>query len=208
MSIRQQLTLLHRGLTCKLLWLLPVRHMVRLIRELVGNRSFTLTASNNKWSRLRRLKNSVPLGSVLAPLLFNIYVSDLSITVSRKNAHADLQYHAYRWRFANRGRIAEPNMATIGKYLKAWKLKLSTTKTVSAIFNLNEVKRELKVNFNNEAVAFCSEPKHLGVTLDRTLTYRRNHESLCKKPNHASHSWGGLLVPTRVLEQQRYEQPP
>ena len=40
-------------------------------------------------SRLRRLKNGVPQGSVLAPLLFNKYISDLPTTVSRKYAYAD-----------------------------------------------------------------------------------------------------------------------
>jgi len=49
---------------------------------------------------------------------------------------------------------------------------------VSAVFHHNkETKRELKVNFNNETLS-CSEPKYLGVTLDRLLTYRRHLESL------------------------------
>jgi len=34
--------------------------MVRLIMEMVGNRSFTLTIANGKRSTLRRLKNGVP----------------------------------------------------------------------------------------------------------------------------------------------------
>ena len=38
-----------------------------------------------------------------------------------------------------------------------------------------EAKRELKVN---ETLPFCSEPKYLGVTLDRSLMYRRHLESL------------------------------
>ena len=75
------------------------------------------------------------------------------------------------------------DMATLGEYLRTWKLKLSTTKMVSAVFHLTnkEAKRELKVNFNNETLQFCSEPKYLGVTLDRSLTYRRHLESLRKK---------------------------
>jgi len=42
-------------------------------------------------------------------------------------------------------------MATLREYLQTWKLKLSTTKTKSAVFHHNnkEAKRELKVNFNN-----------------------------------------------------------
>jgi len=45
-------------------------------------------------------------------------------------------------------------------YLQTWKLKLSTTKTVSAAFHLNkkEAKHELKVNFNNKTLAFPSDP--------------------------------------------------
>ena len=60
--------------------------------------------------------------------------------------------------------------------------KLSTTKTVSAAFYLNnkEAKPERNVNFNNKTLPFCSEPKYLGVTLERSLTYRRHLESLHK----------------------------
>ena len=57
----------HRGFTCKLLRLLPDEHMVRMIMELVQNRSFTLTTGDSKQSRLRRLRNDLPQGSVLAP---------------------------------------------------------------------------------------------------------------------------------------------
>jgi len=53
-----------------------------MIMEMVGNRSFTLTTSNGKWSRLPGLKNSLPQGFVLAPLLFNIYIIDLPNTVT------------------------------------------------------------------------------------------------------------------------------
>jgi len=79
----------HRGLTCKLLQLLRDRHMAHMIIEMVSKRSFTLTTGNGQRSGLRRLKNGVPQGSVLAPLLFNIYTSDLPATISRKYAYAD-----------------------------------------------------------------------------------------------------------------------
>ena len=82
-------TVWHRGLTCKLLLYLPGRHMVHMIMEMVGNHSLTLTTGNGQKSRLRRLKNGIPQGSVLAPLLFNIYASDLPATISSKYAYAD-----------------------------------------------------------------------------------------------------------------------
>ena len=75
------------------------------------------------------------------------------------------------------------DMATISEYLQTWKLKLSTTKTVSAAFHLNnkEAKRELKFKYNSETLPFCSEPKYLRITSDRSLTYRQHLESLHKK---------------------------
>ena len=80
----------HRGLTCKLLILLPDKHMVRMIMELVWNRSFTLITGDSNPSRLRRLKNGVPQGSVLAPLLFNIYIYNLPSIICKKFAYGDI----------------------------------------------------------------------------------------------------------------------
>jgi len=74
----------HRGLTCKLLRLLPDRHMVCMVIKLVGNGSFTLTTGNNKWRRLWRLENGVQQGTVLTPLLFNIHTLDLPTTQARR----------------------------------------------------------------------------------------------------------------------------
>ena len=82
-------TVWHRGLTCKLLWLLPDKHMVRMIMELIRNRSFTLTTGDSKPSRLRRLRNGIPQGSVLARLLFNIYTYDVPSITSKKFTYAD-----------------------------------------------------------------------------------------------------------------------
>ena len=82
-------TVWHCGLTCKLLRLLPDKHMVQMIMELVWNRSFTLTTGDSKPSRLRRLKNGLPQGSVLAFLYFNIYIYNLPSITSKKYAYAD-----------------------------------------------------------------------------------------------------------------------
>ena len=82
-------TVWYRGLACKILRLIPDRHLARVITELVQNRSLSLTTRNEKQSRLRSLMNDVPKGSVLAPLLFNIYVSELPPITSSKFAYAD-----------------------------------------------------------------------------------------------------------------------
>jgi len=80
--------------------------------------------------------------------------------------------------------VLSDDKATVGEYLWTWKLKLSTTKTMSAAFHLNnkEAKRP-NVNYSNEILPFCPEPitPRSRLTLDRSLTYRRHREPLRKK---------------------------
>jgi len=110
------------------------------------------------------LRTAYQQGSVLARLLFNIFISDLPTTVSRKYEYADdlaIMHADGDWQ-AVEG-VLSKDMATVDEYLQTWKLKLSTTKTVLAAFHLNnkDAERELKVNFNNETLPFCSEPQYL-----------------------------------------------
>ena len=177
-------TVWHRGLTYKLLRLLPDKHMVKMIMELVRNRSFTLTTGDSKQSRLRRLKNGVRQGSVLGPLLFNIYTYDLPSMISRKLAYADdllLLHSSGNWKDFE-GTLSQ-DMSTLSAYLQTWRLKLSHTKTVTAAFHLNnrEAKRELKVYNNGRFLPFCPTPTYLGVKLDRSLMFRHHLVALRKK---------------------------
>ena len=158
--------------------------MVKMIMELVRNRSFTLTTGDSKQSRLRRLENGVPQGSVLAPLLFNIYTYDLPSMISRKFAYADdlaLLHSSGNWKDLE-GTLSQ-DMSTLSAYLHTWRLKLSHTKTVTAAFHLNnrEAKRELKVYNNDRLLPFCPTPTYLGVKLDRSLTFRHHLVALRKK---------------------------
>ena len=55
--------------------LLPDKNMVRMIMELVQNQSFTLTAGDSEPNLILHLKNNIPQGSILAALLFNLFMS-------------------------------------------------------------------------------------------------------------------------------------
>ena len=153
-------TVWHRRLTCKLLRLLPDRHMVKMIMELVTNCSFTLTTGSETCCRLRCLKNGVTQGSVLAPFLYNIYTYDLPTSVLQKYTYADnlaLKHSARDWQ-AIEGLLSQ-DLVTLAVYLQTWWLKLSWSKTVSAAFHLNEGRQVISstLHFTGNA---CPSPRY------------------------------------------------
>jgi len=79
----------HQGLTLKFPRVVPYRQMVRFIVNILSNRCFKLKTSDGQRSRLRRLRNGLPQCASLAPLLFNIYISDIPLTRSCRYGYAD-----------------------------------------------------------------------------------------------------------------------
>jgi len=122
-------------------------------------------------------------------LFFSTFTPLTCQLVSRKCACADdlaIMHASGDWQA-----VLTKDMATINRYLQSWKIKLNTTKMMSAVFHFNskEAKRELKVNFNDKTLPFCSEPKYLGGTFDRTFMRVADISSHFAKSWHqASHS--------------------
>ena len=128
-------TVWHQGLRLKLQRMISNIHLTDFIMELLYTRSFVLFTSDGQRSRPHRLKNGVAQGSVLAPTLYNIYTSDFPDTSSTRYMYADdvaLTVSATQVKEVEAKLSVD--MGIICKYLSNWRLKLSTTKTVSSIF--------------------------------------------------------------------------
>ena len=149
--------------------MLPDRHMVSFVMELLTNRSFTLRTSDDQVSRQRRIHNGVPQGSTLAPTLFNICISDIPKTTSKQYGYADdLALLAAHKTWEKVEETLNQDMQSL-----SWRLKLSTAKTTTTTFHLNnrDTHRQLDVVVNN------NNPVYLCVTLDRSLTYKNTSKA-------------------------------
>ena len=121
---------------------------------------------------------------MLAPLLYNIYTYDLPSMTPQKYAYVGdlaLLYASQDWKAVED--TLSQDMTTLSDYLQTWRLKFSNTKTVTAVFHLNnrETKRELNAYNNGNLLPPYPVSTYLGVKLDRSLFFRHHLKALRKK---------------------------
>jgi Reverse transcriptase (RNA-dependent DNA polymerase)/Endonuclease-reverse transcriptase len=175
-------TIWHSGLLAKLSKCMPF-WFVKLVELLLRDRRFRVHLGHDT-SRWKAQLNGLPQGSVLAPILFNLYTNDLPTTNSRKFAYADDICCGTQARtFAEVENTLSTDMDRITEYCHTWHLKPSAAKTVSSVFHLHNASanQELKIKMDGKILQHEPHPVYLGVTLDRTLSYSEHLSKTASK---------------------------
>ena len=166
------------------------------------NRRFFVVL-NGKKSRWRRQRNGLPQGSVLAPMLFNIYTNDQPI-------HPDTRIFIYAddLCIASQGNgfnYTEASLtaalSTTTTYYDTNQLRANPSKTQVCVFHLRnrEAKREVNVVWNGTRVSNTTTPVYLGIHLGRTLCYKTHIEKTKMKVNARNNIIDANLIAVMII---------
>ncbi|XP_030847026.1 uncharacterized protein LOC115926449 [Strongylocentrotus purpuratus] len=194
-------TVNHRILLDKLYTMTKDSHLTKLIQMLLENRRFYVEL-NGKRSRWRKQKNGLPQGSVLAPVLFNVYTNDQPVYPgTRSFIYADdLGIAAQNSHIDKIETTLSSALDNLTDYYNNNHLKANPAKTQVSLFHLRNYNagRKLSLKWNDVSLKHCDHPVYLGITLDRTLSYKQHVQKVKGKVGTrnnllrklANSSWG------------------
>ncbi|VVC38695.1 Reverse transcriptase domain [Cinara cedri] len=176
-------TVWRKGLLLKFLDVIPCKTVLKLINKMLCNRCFTVYIGEEK-RKIKMLNNGLSQDSVLAPLLFNLYIRDLPATTARKFIYTDdLVLACQSKNFDDLENILSEDLDILHKFFNQRRLKPNPSKTEVTFFHLNNrrANQEIWVQFGEQLVKNNPYPKYLGVVLDRTLTFKNHLAKLSAK---------------------------
>ena len=147
-------------------------------------------------SEYLKIETGVPQGTILGPLLFILYINDLSTYINCENA----QYADDTLLFTADANLdlaiskLESDCNKLTHYFAMHKLCLNVSKTEFMILSpkRNCSTTNYILNIGNVAIISSVEIKYLGITIDNCLTFNTHVKQVLKK-------WQWVLKPSDIL---------
>ncbi|KAI5706013.1 hypothetical protein M8J75_004026 [Diaphorina citri] len=168
----------HDGLISKMKHLQFPNYLTGIVSSFLKERTFSVKVDDN-FSTIRPIRASVPQGSVLGPILFNLYVSDIG------HNYFPMPPNCFTGMFADDKVLAcaDSNLNSAQTCLQAlvddvvrwcqqWCVTISIAKSEAKIFSLSRQPDPPCIKINSENIPWKDEAvRYLGVWFDRRLTW-------------------------------------
>lgn len=178
----------HEGLIYKLnIFNVPL-YLTKIIRNYLQNRTFRVSLEGSV-SDSYAIPAGVPQGSLLGPILYSIFTSDLP----QLPDGCVLSLFADDTSIAVKGRSPreltnklQRCLNVLVEYMSKWKIKINSTKTQAIMFLYKQSERlkpanNCKIIIENNMIDWSKEVILLGVTLDEKMLFRSHTEKTKNK---------------------------
>jgi Reverse transcriptase (RNA-dependent DNA polymerase)/Endonuclease-reverse transcriptase len=193
----------HDGLIHKLINLNVPIYITRILHSYLSSRSFYVDLNGYK-SSIKPIKAGVPQGSLLGPVLFNIYINDMPSSEKTKLAIYADDTAVYASSFNPRVAFQhiQEHASTIEAWCNKWLLQVNASKCETILFRTRKRKHQCNFNFtfNGEAVQQVDSAKYLGVTLQHNLKWSQHLRATINKANGRLAQLYPLLNPRSCLQ--------
>ncbi|UYV63119.1 hypothetical protein LAZ67_2003187 [Cordylochernes scorpioides] len=146
---------------------------------------------NNIKSKTSRIYQGLPQGSILSPILFNIYLNDVHTFIKPPAKIALYADDIIIWVSKNNLSDAEQSlnkaMKNLQKVTQKLKLSININKSEIGLFTINNHLRHWTPNIflNNSKLQYSDSPRYLGVTPDPALTFKKHIDTVISKAKNS-----------------------
>ena len=178
------------------------RSALKLIHSYLSERQQRVKV-NGSFSTSKQTSLGVPQGSVLGPLLFNIYINDFFYLVKDTevcNYADDTTIFACGSDLVSVLESLEGDAALLSLWFENNYMKMNEDKSHLLVFGNKDDK--VTVNISGSLIKESDEEKLLGVTLDKTLNFKNHVTNLCKKASQKLHA---LARVSRYMDKPQLE---
>lgn len=165
---------------------------LKWFKSYLSGREFCVSIAREK-SEHKKLNREVPQGSVLGPILFTIYTTELSwILVKHKVKFKFFADDTQFYFVVDSGRLTvlkiNDIMAEIILWMNKKRLKLNEGKTECLLIGTRQALVKLEhlktININNMEIILASSVRNLGVIFDQQLTLKENVLNVVRITNY------------------------
>ena len=175
----------HKGLLYKLQSLGVGGVLLKWLSDYMSNRCQKVVL-NGQESPIMSTNAGVPQGSILAPLLFLIFMNDIdeSIVSDMFIFADDTTLNKIYASAAEAELCINGDMNTISNWANKWFVNFNSEKTVFINFSLKtNISRNLKIEFNASPVKQVSEHKHSGIIFSEDMKWSKHIAHITSKAN-------------------------
>ena len=161
--------------------------MIKWIRDFLSDR-IAKVEIDNATSRYKLMRNGLPQGAVLSPILFCIFINDLPDIVADDPVKISLYADDLAvWSSNTNINVAKSEVQNalnkIETWVKKWNMAINVEKCETCLFTTapREARSTVSLQIGTNQVPFNKTPKFLGITLDRTLTMSTHIDNIREK---------------------------